>query len=445
MSSTLRILFVAYCFPPSADVGRIRVVRFCDHLPGYDIEPVILTVQSQFYTVFDHNWVAPSGLRVVRSNQWKTPLDWYSSWKSAQSAVAVPQMDASKPENSTSNTGAGKRFRDNLVSAFSVPDFLWGWYFPATRTGRRLLKNEHFDAIVSTAPPFTAHLIAKNLQKKFRIPWIADFRDPWVTDRTLRSSQWNWRQKLDKRMEGDCVRSAALVVCNTDWQQRVMSQRYPDIPEDRFITLTNGFDDDAASPELTRVKGKPILCLHLGNVYGGRRIDIFCAALSLMVQERKVSADETKIVFVGDIEDSQLAACRRVAGDLIDSGMIEFRRRVDSQEAKKILSEADLLLLFQGEFRAQIPLKFYEYLSTGKPMFAVCQPGALSDVIMQTDAGISVGDQDPREIGEQFLSALQLQSQPPEVVQQRWTEQFHFRSLTRRLAERIRCLVRRNA
>src|SRR5208283_3899068 len=98
------------------------------------------------------------------------------------------------------------------------------------------------------------------------------------------------------------------------------------------------------------------------------------------------------------------------------------------EQASRFLSQADLLLVFQGGHRAQIPLKFYEYLSTGKPIFAVSQEGALSELMAQTGMGVWAAEDDPCEIGEKFLHALSLPAQPAEAIQQRWADRFHFRS-----------------
>jgi hypothetical protein len=275
----------------------------------------------------------------------------------------------------------------------------------------------------------------------YQIPWIADFRDPWVNNVSLPSSHPKWRRKLDARMEASCVKSADLVICNTEWEQKVMCERYRKLPQEKFVTLTNGFDDVEVPPNLDLREHKPLCCLHLGGIYRGRRIDTFCAGLSILVKKQRLDPDAVKVLFLGDTDESQIAACREVAGELMDSGMIEFHQRVDKKEAERFLWEADLLLIFQGAYRAQIPLKFYEYLSTGKPMLAVSRKGALSEVMAQTGVGIWAGEDDPCEIGEKFLLALALPVQPPGAIQQRWAERFHFRSLSRQLAQWIRELV----
>ena len=67
------------------------------------------------------------------------------------------------------------------------------------------MKENPVDLIVSTGPPHSMHLIALGLKKKFDIPWIADFRDPWTNidfyDK-LRLTKWadKKHQKLEKKV-----------------------------------------------------------------------------------------------------------------------------------------------------------------------------------------------------------------------------------------------------
>jgi glycosyltransferase involved in cell wall biosynthesis len=97
---------------------------------------------------------------------------------------------------------------------------------------------------------------------------------------------------------------------------------------------------------------------------------------------------------------------------------------------------ADLLVLFPGN-RFQVPAKFYEYLRTGKPIFAVANPGALTDLIDSTGAGVWADINDPKDIAGKLLTALQLPIRSQEEVQARWDGQFHYRALAAQLAEQI--------
>ncbi len=82
MRSPLRILLIANSFPPSADVGGSRIARFCDYLPEFGIQPVVLTVQNRFHKRLDPTLAVPLAVRVIRTTQHSTPLDWYALLKS---------------------------------------------------------------------------------------------------------------------------------------------------------------------------------------------------------------------------------------------------------------------------------------------------------------------------------------------------------------------------
>src|SRR5690606_22856139 len=43
------------------------------------------------------------------------------------------------------------------------------------------LSKHKIDAVISTGPPHSTHLIAQRINEKYKIPWISDFRDPWTS------------------------------------------------------------------------------------------------------------------------------------------------------------------------------------------------------------------------------------------------------------------------
>jgi Glycosyl transferase 4-like domain/Glycosyl transferases group 1 len=430
---TLRVLFIAYAVPPSADVGVNRAVSFCKYLPEFGIETVVSTVDSHFYSRQDSSISLPATVRVIRTAQDSTLLDWYKRWKSSKEPIANSKSvrEAAAPATSAKSSIGVK---EHILSTLTIPDLYRGWRGPAIKVGLQLLQNEKFDAILSTSPPSTDHQVGLALKRKSGIPWIADFRDPWVTEPSDRNESPRWRQRLDLKLERDCVESADLVLCNTDQFRDTMKSRYPALPSKQFETLTNGFDDVVAPADLKLGKQRPLRCLHLGGIYGSRRIDTFCEAIGSLVANGRLNPEEIKISFVGHVDGSQRVACEKIAGNLIERGVIEFLSPVSKQEATKLLWGADLLLVFQGAYQLQVPLKFYEYLATGKPMFAVAQPGALTDLMTKTRTGIWAEEDNQTQIAERFLAAMDIPAQPPEHIQETWGREFHFRSLTQKLA-----------
>jgi hypothetical protein len=81
-----------------------------------------------------------------------------------------------------------------------------------------------------------------------------------------------------------------------------------------------------------------------------------------------------------------------------------------------------------------VPAKFYEYLQTGIPIFAVCDAGALTDVIEATGAGVWVTAQDSDSIAEELLKALEMPRRTSEEVTQS-SAAYQYSSLSRTLSE----------
>jgi len=432
--NSLRILVVSYTFPPHAEVGSIRVGQLCRYLPEHGVDPVVLTVEEQFYEATDPNRTIPSPLKVMRTGM-ISRMEWYGN---TMRLLRHWVLSASSEADVSQIRGKGRqsRLRQNILALLQIPDRYWGWYLPAIRRAEQFLRQENVDAIFSSGPPWTSHLVARHLKKKFGVPWLVDFRDPWVSmvpDRT----RPRWWHKLAEHLEGSCVRLSDLVLCNTDRLRHAFQRRYSELDPARFQTLTNGFGDLPAPP-IQRQNPRRLL-LHLGSIYANRRIDTFLTALAGLIHSGRLSPERLQVVFQGDIEASHLETAAKIVPDLLQSHCVEFRARVNWEQAWQLLWNSDLLLLFQGSHELQVPAKFYEYLQTGIPILAVTEEGALTDILQATESGIWVHSGDPQAIADGLLRAMQMPKCSQEGVGNRHSNRFHYRVL----AEQLSCWIRK--
>jgi glycosyltransferase involved in cell wall biosynthesis len=424
----LRALVVSYAFPPWGEVGGLRILNFCRRLPQYGIDPVVLTVKEECYDSRDNSVSVPSDLTVVRTGVITNPLDWYGKVKPG----AAPTPNGQRPSKDRA-PAKPSRLRRDVLAALHIPDRYWGWYWPALSAAGDLLRREKFDVVFSSGPPWIPHLIARQIKHQYRIPWLADFRDPWAILSHGNVERPPWWNRLAIKMESQCVRHADLVICNTQRLQTGMQQAYSQLTPEKFRFLSNGFDD-AVSVQLPRTeRTAQKLLLHLGSLYGERRIDTFLLAFARLLRSARLPAGSAKIIFQGDADPKYIAQANQIVPNLIADWSVEFRPRVSFQEAKQLLWKSDLLLLFQGSHALQLPAKFYEYLQTGIPIFAVCDEGALSDVIAATQAGIWTQAADGDRVAEKLLAALRMPRRTPEEIN-RTSSAYQYSSLTQRLA-----------
>ena len=414
----------------------MRIARFCRYLPEHGVLPTVLTVEEKYYDKHDDSIESPPGIEVVRTPVFPIPFNFGHDRKSEVKTGRRPLRSVKLRGPHSPLVFA----RQQILALSQAPDRFWGWYFAATRKGAQIINDRGMSVIISSGPPWTCHLIARYLKRRFRIPWIADFRDPWV------ANPWRnlpcWRNRLDRSLESSCLRDADLVTCVTGALRDDFITRYPQLPQSRFAILSNGVDDAPQSSGTVLSKPSKIMLLHLGELYttSERRIDTFCQAVVDLVESGKLDPTKFQILFVGSESPSSEIVAETIARELVRNRCIEFRERVTRQECEHLLDQADILLLFQGNHRISLPSKFFDYLRTGKPMLAIVENGALSDLVDKTESGLWVSPGDSTAIATRILEVLKLSAKSREEID-RLVSRFHFRKLAGQLAELARGLA----
>lgn len=146
----MRHLLVISChFPPLGGAGVQRALKLCLAAPALGWRVTVLAAAPRKGDHLDASLLAqvPDTLTVIRTGP-----------------VALG-------------------FLSRGFDPWLIPDTYVGWYRPALRAARAAAAQTPFDAVLSTSPPQTAHLVARTLCREKKLPWIADLRDPWTDNR----------------------------------------------------------------------------------------------------------------------------------------------------------------------------------------------------------------------------------------------------------------------
>ncbi len=231
------VLLVTYYFPPSGGPGVQRMLKFTKYLPDFGWRPVVLTVREDAeYPVRDASlWAdVPEATRVVRTGI----TEFYRLYRGL--AKPAEPLDISTRARSR---GILARTLRQIRAGLFIPDGRAGWIPHALVPGRRLAREEGVRAILSSGPPFTALLIGGALGRMTRLPWIADFRDPW-TRAPFYPERPGIARRIDERCERWVVRNAARTLAVNREILADFLDRYEGLDASRFITLSNGFDEE---------------------------------------------------------------------------------------------------------------------------------------------------------------------------------------------------------
>lgn len=444
------VLIVSYYFPPDTAVGAKRIARFCKYLPDFGVRPVVLTIDEDTCAAVDRSFPAQSDLLVKRVRPETTLFARYRHARRSQQDNA-PSAGAQEPsirsvDRTSSVVGTMKSMiRRNLVSALCFPDLTAGWRAPAVEQGIAFATEHHVDAVFSSAPPWTTHLVGSAIARKLNLPWFADFRDAWA------SSPWRryacdgdgfaaWRDRFDSTVEGRWLQQAALTICNTSSLRQSLLRDHPRVSPDKLAVISNGTDAmPAVSASLSQHSG-PRVFLHAGSLYLGRRLDAFARAVEGLVADGTLTPALARFVFLGDVDSNIEAEARSAAPAAFARGMVEFQPPVKWEQAQAALQNADILVMVQGEHPTAVPAKFFEYLNTGKPILTIAGPGALRDIVHETKSGVVAAPDDVAEIIAAIRQVLQSQPKSPAEIQ-RITAQYDYRRLTSQLAQHIRTVL----
>ena len=340
-----RLLLIAFHFPPiQGSSGVHRSMAFAKYLPEFGWDVTVLTVHPRAHEQVReaNNRLVPPYVEVLRAPAWD-----------AARHLAI----------------AGR-----YPSALALPDRWSSWIPFGTRAGRRALRRQAFDAIFSTFPIASAHVIGRNLHRATGLPWVADFRDPMATETYPHEAALRRRWTA---IQDAVMREAAQVTVTTPGAAAYYRRRYPSVDPARVAVIENGFDPEmfGASEETAGAQDadRPLLLLHSGVLYPRERNpSAFFRALRRLINEPGFSAGSIRVRLRASGFEEEY---RRALGALGLLGVVELVPATPYAEALREMGSASALLLFQGAFcNDQIPAKAYEYLYAGRPILGLTDP-----------------------------------------------------------------------
>lgn len=339
-----RILMIAYHFPPLAGSSGIqRTLRFVQHLNKFGWEPIVLSADPRAYERTSDDLMAEIPEKTVVSRAFA--------------------LDTAR------HLAVGGRY----IAAMARPDRWMSWKYDGIRQGMRLIKKYKPDAIWSTYPISTAHVIAAELHRRSGVPWVADFRDPMAQEEY--PADPITRQQF-RAIEKSTIAQANLSLFTTPGAARLYRQRYPEFAS-RIDVLENGYDEQTfrQAEADALAAGGPLnpgafTFLHSGIVYPTERDPTqFFVALARLKRCNPEAVGKLKIRFRASVHDELLQQLARL-NDV--EAFIETKPPIAYREALAEMLQADGLLLIQAaNCNDQIPAKVYEYLRVGKPIFGL--------------------------------------------------------------------------
>ena len=371
------VLIVSYLFPPRGGVGVQRVTKIVKYLPRYGFQPIVLTVKKPKGSVAEDPALLneiPRDVAVVRTKS----IEPYHIYK----ALGGKKKQDDPSFRKEQVAGVKRSFISNLYYHYQrrylIPDTKIGWLKPAVRAGIKIVKKYAPRMILSTSPESTAHLVALKLHRKFKIPFIADFRDPWVSgfyslDRPALAAAKERRMEFNVLNEAD-----AVTVVMQSYVDGFLSN-HTNIHEQKFHIIPNGFDESDYENISAREFDK-FTIVHTGSIYHQRSPVPFFKAVSEFLKRNPDAKDEINIILMGRVDKSYLSDAQTLG----INNVIEIESFASHEKSLMSQLGADvLLLLSEGVMTAKV----YEYLRAGKPIIGFAPDGEMTKQISDWGVG----------------------------------------------------------
>ncbi len=388
-----KVLIITYYWPPSGGSPVLRWLNFAKYLPEHGWQPIIFTPKNPVPQAIDEDLLneVPEHVQVFKGIV-REPANFLGIKKSAKIQPAGLINEKKK-----------KSLVQELViwirGNFFIPDARLFWIRPAARHIVKIIKDNPVDAIISTGPPHSTHMIAYRVKRRLGIPWLADFRDPWTKidyyqDLKLGKLADRIHHKLEKKV---LLYSDTVVTVGP-----TMTEEFTEMGCEHVHTITNGHD---TNPEIFKglTQSDKFSILHIGSMPSSRNPKNLWPVLNQLCSGNQDFASKLEIKLIGKVDSSIMQAIK-------ENKLEPYLVRIDNipnKEALREMFKASILLLIVNNThnsKGILTNKFFEYLSVGRPILCIGpEDGDVAEIMKDTEAG-DVVDYAEVEILEEKVS-----------------------------------------
>jgi len=404
--------------------GVQRMAKFVKYLPKYGWKPIVLTIEPHAYYAYDN-----SLLEELK------PLDVEIFRTKTKKVVRMEAVGKKKREAKLSSEYV-QRSMNILSQVFRIPDEKVNWKKPALLKADEIFK-KHPDikVIFSTAPPYTAHLVAEVLRRKYQLPIVLDFREPWA-ENPSHFYLTPFHKRRQNTFEELAIRSADKIITpNREIKEIFLRKYYDRLTHYDISIIPHGFDPEDFKLQKPITRGdKKLRFVHSGIFRDHNLPKPFFKGLKYALEKKPELKDKIEARFVGIFQKDFI----KQAESLGLRDIIEVRGHRTHKETIGENLKADVLWTSLGNVPNNYAIscgKIYEYIGCGKTIFGIVPEGASRNFILKT-GGLVASPDNFEEIGEKILEvaalwqAGKLPKPAPDDV-----EKYNRETLTRMLAK----------
>lgn len=353
-----KVLVIAYYFPPMGLSGVQRTLKFVKYLPENNWEPIVLTTADPVYYAFDEtllNDINGKEITVFRTPKDPTQIVRKVKSKKKDDLIAYPS-----------------RFKEKIRKAVSQtlfqPDSRIRWRKYAMDLGRQILRDYDIDIIYATAPPFTDFLVALELAKEFKKPFVLDYRDLWLDNAYYYYTtpfHRNYAEKLETRV----LNSAEKSIVTSRGMKEKLIKRYPFLSFNDVSIIPHGFDsEDFQGLAPAERESDKFILTHCGLFPDDLTPEYFLRGAAQFLEKNPDAKRYLELRFVGLMRKKYFKLIKKLGLE----ENVKTLGYLPHRESLSHLIGSDVLWMMLPNDVAT-PSRLYEYIGSRKPII-ICSP-----------------------------------------------------------------------
>lgn len=359
----LKVLVIAYYFPPKSLSGVQRVLKFVKYLPKNNWKPTVLTSTDGAYYAYDDSLledINDKNIEVI-----KVEGKEIHSKLGNKKTIPIPSEIV-------------RKIFQYVSSFLYVPDNKKAWAEEVYKKGKEILSAEEFDCIFVSGPPFSSFITACKLKREFGIPLVLDYRDLWYGNH-FAVYPTPFHRLLHSRLEYSCMKEAdRVIVINRRIKEKLL-QLYKFRSFKDVTIISQGFDpEDFEKFRSSENSHNPKFRItYTGIFYEQITPKYFLQAVKRITVERPDISGNLELIFIGYLREENRKLIRRLKLEHIvrEGGYLPHNEVIN-----RITSSDLLWVMVDGKRNVDTisSSKVFEYIGSGKPVLACTLEGALS-------------------------------------------------------------------
>ncbi|MDT4965828.1 MAG: hypothetical protein QOJ64_565 [Acidobacteriota bacterium] len=388
-ASAVKLLAVSFCFPPLAYPRSIQVARLLKHLRS----KTVLVCADEKGARQDHTIDASAEEHLMACLR----LPFSADGSRSPLGKVLSRLDAPLWNK--------------------APDQYTSWKPSVLRAVDSFAQDEAYtpNMLVTFGHPMSDHLIGLELQRRYLIPWVAHFSDPWVDNSYNRYDSVT--RRLNAYLEKKVITSADRVIFTSQETSDLVLSKYPEEFRKKAKVIPHSFDE-SLYPRGPETREPELTVRYIGEFYGKRTPKPLIETLRAILASAPQLLTGVRFELIGPVNPTIVAESGL---ESLPEGLVVIKPAVNYRDSLQLAASADGLLLVDAPAKKSVFLasKLIDYVGAAKPILGITPPGSAAALIGELGGWIA-DPTDPEEMRRELTNFLRYLSANKEKRYEVW-------------------------